>query len=148
MAPSSHRFRGFSLIEIVIALGIFSFAVVGIIGLMSVGISESALAKRDTMLASMVKRVIADISANPAKIADATNIAPYFFSYYGQLDSGETPLDAKDRYYRCDVKIAKPSTPWDQKPLPLTYATITFKWPEGAPEKQKQTATFETTFAQ
>ncbi|MEM1158061.1 MAG: hypothetical protein AAGH72_07380 [Verrucomicrobiota bacterium] len=54
---------GFSLVEIVLALGIISFALVGILGLFPVALDTAKDSKAETIIAFIGQSIIADITA-------------------------------------------------------------------------------------
>jgi len=65
----------FSLIEIVLALGIISFALVGIMGLFPVALKSALESQRETRAAYIARQLFSDLSTNPAFVASGTNIS-------------------------------------------------------------------------
>jgi uncharacterized protein (TIGR02598 family) len=59
------RRRGFSLIEIVLALGIISFALVGILGLFPVAVNAAADSQHETQAALIARSIFDQIEATP-----------------------------------------------------------------------------------
>lgn len=59
------RSSGFTLIEVVLALAVISFAVVALLGLLSVSAGSSRSASEDTVIASMSRQVIAEMRSKP-----------------------------------------------------------------------------------
>lgn len=74
--------RGFSLIEVVIAMGIFVFAVVPVIGLVSSGMKNMRQSMDDSIKADILKNVVAQIQATPYTNITASN---YYFTDQGVL---------------------------------------------------------------
>lgn len=62
---SRNSSRGFSLIEIVLALGVVSFALVSMLGLLQVALDSDSSAGRDTTVAAMSGYVLNDLRAVP-----------------------------------------------------------------------------------
>lgn len=56
---------GFSLIEVVIALGITTFAITTILAMMPIGLTALREAMDDTMEARMIRKVSADLQMSP-----------------------------------------------------------------------------------
>jgi uncharacterized protein (TIGR02598 family) len=56
-----HRKSAFSLIEVVLALGIISFAIVGIIGMMPVAVKSAGDSMRETDATLIARRVFAEL---------------------------------------------------------------------------------------
>ncbi|MEA3212476.1 MAG: hypothetical protein QOE70_5533 [Chthoniobacter sp.] len=76
MLQSSQRAvsRGFSLIEVVLAIGIVAFAVVAILGLLAVGSDQFRVALDNTVCSQIAQRVINDaLQADFKTLADAKN---------------------------------------------------------------------------
>jgi type II secretory pathway pseudopilin PulG len=62
--PRHHSFRSenaFSLIEVVMALGIISFALVAILGLMPVGVQSAMDSQRETQVALIARSIFTDL---------------------------------------------------------------------------------------
>jgi len=59
------RVRAFSLVEVVIALGITTFAITAIMTMMPVGLSTLRSAMDDTMTARMIRKVSSDLQMTP-----------------------------------------------------------------------------------
>lgn len=73
-----HSYRdGFSLVEIVMALGIISFAIVGIMGLFPVAMRSALESQRETRAAQIAQQIFSDLRAgrpSSTYIAIQTNI--------------------------------------------------------------------------
>lgn len=61
-APSS---RGFSLVEVVLALGIISFVLVAIFGLFPVGYKNAQESRRETRAAYLAEQILNDLRSSP-----------------------------------------------------------------------------------
>ncbi|KAH0534008.1 hypothetical protein FGG08_007385 [Glutinoglossum americanum] len=79
------RSRGFSLVEISIALGVFAFAILGVFGLLGVALDTSTESQRDSSLASVIRTVDSDIrSATDASTLAALSSTPRYFDIVGK----------------------------------------------------------------
>jgi len=155
--------QGFSLIEIVLALGIISIGLVAILGLVATSMTSSKDSKDDTNVALMLQAVNAQLQAqlrsqlgpagynafyNNTNYSEGDNTADYFFDVSGNLirdtsgnivttasniPSGTVPL------YSCTVKIKDPANFPSTLKLSnppdggLVFIQLDFAWPYGAP---------------
>jgi uncharacterized protein (TIGR02598 family) len=60
--------RGFSLIEIVIAIGIIAFAIVGIMGLFPVAMRSALESQRETRAAVIAQQIFSDLQVNSGTV--------------------------------------------------------------------------------
>lgn len=60
--------RGFSLVEVVLALGIIAFAIVGVIGMMPVAVKSAGDSMRETDATLIAKGIIAAIQAGEGPV--------------------------------------------------------------------------------
>lgn len=110
----------FSLTEVVIALGIVTFTLVAILGLMGVGINASRQSSDDTVLAAMTSYVLGELRGSGA-------MSNSFF-----FDQGGAPLgNGTNAIYRCE---AAPSAP-EISGLSTNFRKVrlVFTWPASAP---------------
>ena len=72
------RLSGFSLVEVTIALGIFAFAVLGLMGMLPIALQTHRDAKLDTVLAQIKQRLAAEVlltdGANLANLSENVKI--------------------------------------------------------------------------
>ena len=76
--PSLRRSGGFSLVEVAMALGIFAFAIIPIIGMMGTGLSVS----KDSIESSMLSQIFRQTEACAA--TNTNNTGTLYFSSYGE----------------------------------------------------------------
>jgi len=147
--PADLRRGGFSLIEVVLALGLVSFALLPMIGVLSVALGVSSSAGDDTALAAMSAQVLADLRAapfdalgNPApsQVALPATTLPatltdsvYYFTSDGVLITATNAATSPVVLYKCDVsKVPDPGT---QAPNGGIYNRVmlqlSFSWPPG-----------------
>jgi len=134
--------RGFSLVEVAIALGIVSFVLVALLGLLSTGMTAGKQSAEDVVVAVMAKTVFSDLRTN-----SYASLQNYSNSRYFQYAGGEVST-SNGAYFVCQVKTAAHAS----DPLSgLTDAgnavrvTLNFSWPVGAATSNEEV--FETTLA-
>ena len=100
--------KAFSLIEVVIALGIFSFAIVAILGLFSISLASSRESSDDTRSAAMVSQVVDALRAKPFEELQTSLTASnalFMFDQEGALLTGTgSPT------YQCTVRTTSESS--------------------------------------
>jgi len=144
--------RGFSLVETVIAVGIFAFAIVAIFGLLTAALRSNKDAASDTALAQMAETAVnvlrtqpfASFATNTAYSANNTS-ASYYFDIAGQLarTSSNTPATApqSDSLYSCSVqRMSTSSTNFYQ-------IRLIFKWPISAASTNQKTSIINASVA-
>lgn len=129
--------QGFSLIEIVLALGIVSFAIVGIMGLFPVAMKSAQESQRETRAAQIARRIFDELqslpSTNTALIRGASitnlsdriqninlaNSATYVLGYDEQgvglpntitPPAFRSPINVTGIFYAAEVQIAPSAT--------------------------------------
>lgn len=104
--PPRNRIRGFTLVEVVIALGIISFALVALIGLLPVGLDTFRRAVDATTTSQIAQELLS--SATHAKYSALGQMAgtPYYFDDQGKSGTG---IDATNYVYRADVAVSTSS---------------------------------------
>lgn len=125
------RQSGFSLVEITLALGIVTVGIVAMLGILSASMTSNTDSTRDTVMASMSRRLLGDLRAFPfddlwsatpwdpkdlpknrTTMSPVANDTRYFFKRDGSLlqDSLGRPLGAQaaqndpGAFYECLVK--------------------------------------------
>jgi uncharacterized protein (TIGR02598 family) len=68
--------RGFSIIEVVIALGICSFVIVAILGMFSGGVRTEADASGELNAANLAELIVSEYRANPTSQTNSMNMKP------------------------------------------------------------------------
>lgn len=140
------KISAFSLIEIALAMGIASFALVAMMGLLSVSLESSKAATDDTVLATMANGIMGDLRRQPFDEAKdyIENATPpvAFFDVCGKrlrdkvsgMDMNSSSALANGAIYKC-TQAAQP----DQDTLAADGITanmlrtkLTFVWPASA----------------
>ncbi len=63
MAKATYRVRGFSLVEVVLALGVVAFALLAILGVFPVGLTTQHLAQDDTRAAQIAADIFSSVAS-------------------------------------------------------------------------------------
>jgi uncharacterized protein (TIGR02598 family) len=113
--------RAFSLIEVVLAIGILAFAITAMMGLLTVAMQSDKASSSDTAIAAMSRQVFNSLKAMPyASLPTGTN---YYF------DADGTECAPSGALYECAVTLK------DDPNLAAGNAKqvkMTIKWPYGA----------------
>lgn len=137
----------FSLVEVVIAIGLVSFALLALVGLLVTGLKSSRESGEDTSLAFCTETTQALLRAEGfAEVSTTTAYAPgdstpdFFFDSSGNLqaDSAGVPLDIQnaDSLYGCIVTRSAPLQ--SQATTNLLVCQLKFTWPLAAPATNRQ----------
>lgn len=137
------KHSGFSLIELVVAIGVISFAIVGTFGLVSVAIQTSKDSADDLALSLMTEAAVTMIRSagyDQALSAFPTgNSTSFFFDRDGNLSVENTGLpstNAKpDSIFGCTISI-QTTTP--NLPKEMMLLQLRFTWPLTAPDANRQ----------
>lgn len=119
--------KGFSLVEVVLAIGILSFAILALIGLFSVGMAADQDAAEDTAFASMVSQVMGHVR-NEARRGMAGLPADYQFDISMQSVAASDP----EAFYDCRLAYSN-VTGFPEVSPHLKMAVLTFTWPASVP---------------
>lgn len=87
--PKSSSGRGFTLAEVVIAIGVISFALVAIIGVLPVGLASGRLATQETRANHLAEEVFSTLRSQPFTSVSLSSLA----------SPGTIDLSAENRIY-------------------------------------------------
>ncbi|CAN5452969.1 hypothetical protein BH09VER1_BH09VER1_36210 [soil metagenome] len=148
--------QAFSLVEVTIALGVFAFAIISLVGLLSVGLQTERLAHQDTAISNIVSYVLSDLrgSKYATITGDTTNVTKTNFTRWYQFDadgafllSGTTtasPAAQASSFYLCTAQGVQVLSP---KRMAVT-STIQFPFTTPAvPVANRQKQIFVTSIA-
>ena len=97
------RLSGFSLVEVTIALGIFAFAVLGLMGMLPIALQTHRDAKLDTVLAQIKQRLAAEVLlTDGANLANLSTIEKKFDVEGRELASNAPDIDI---VYRAKIAL-------------------------------------------
>jgi uncharacterized protein (TIGR02598 family) len=122
---SDSRAAAFSLIELVLALGVAAFCLTAILGLLPVGVQTNRNASSQTAASNIIAIVMSDLRTTPAATITSPEFAitfdaekTLFFDGSGQA----SPSLSTDSRYRLNVT-------WNSAPAGLHYAVLKATWP-------------------
>lgn len=128
---------GFSLVEVVLAIGIVVFCLLAIVGLFSVGQTASRRATDQTSLAAAAFQVMSKTRSLPNPTATT-----YYFNRQGQA----TNLASAN--YVCDVSLGTvPTTEMADISTNLTRVKMQFTWPASIASNRPYTNIFYATLS-
>jgi uncharacterized protein (TIGR02598 family) len=128
---------------VTLALGIFAFAIVAILGLLSASLNSDRGANSDSALTRMAETTVSQLRSQGFRRIHTNSIysppvtAPqYYYDNLGQLALNATGIPAtaplSNSVYSCTItRKASASTNLD-------YLTLEFRWPLSAPEARRQ----------
>jgi uncharacterized protein (TIGR02598 family) len=115
----------FSLVEVVLALGVATFCLIAVVGLMPVGVQTNRNAAFQTAATNIMAAIVADLRTTPAAAATSPQFAITFgtdktlyFDASGQASASVGP----DSRYRLSIT-------WNSAPTGLNYADLKVTWP-------------------
>ncbi len=134
------RSTAFGLVEIAMCLGIVSFVLLALLGLLSVGIGAGKSSREDTFAAGLGVNILADL-----KTVDYANLPPSSVTYY-TYDGAATNIPS-GAYYQCTTEALASTMPQTNAQSFSKRVKIEIVWPLTAPAAQRQTNLFETHLA-
>jgi uncharacterized protein (TIGR02598 family) len=151
-APSA-KSRGFSLAEVVMALGLFAFCVVAIVGLLGVGLGATRSVANECAAVNIAESIYGGWQAqqDPTKPLTVTNLftnlpplagtssRDLYFDGSGVQVAGSAE-GAFEVRYAVSSGVAIPN-----QPLASTLQ-LDFRWPPGAPTNAAQTRSYTRIF--
>ncbi len=125
MKSGDSRTAAFSLVELVLALGIVAFCLFAVFGLMPVGMQTNRNATSQTAATNIIAAIVADLRTTPAAATTSPQFAITFgtdktlyFDASGQASISLSP----DSRYQLNIK-------WNSAPTGLHYADLKVTWP-------------------
>ncbi len=139
--PKNTARSAFSLVEITLALGIASFSLVSVLGLLPIGLSNARSATNQTAAMNLVTDLAADVRATPAgtpqsprfKI-DVSTLNQQQTLYFNDLGTASASLGGDARYKAVIKAVWQPSSN-------ETLTRIKISWP---PQASSQNDSVET----
>ncbi|MEA3209582.1 MAG: hypothetical protein QOE70_2639 [Chthoniobacter sp.] len=99
---------GFTLVEIVLALGIISFGLVALVGLLAVSLDSSRSSDQDTMIASMARQVTTTLRERPFdKLKSGGSSDIFYFDAEGRALPAATPEARQGAVYQCTAILTR-----------------------------------------
>ena len=133
--------HAFSLVELVIALGVAAFCLIAVFGLMPVGMQTNRNATSQTAATNIIAGIVADLRATPAAATTSPQFGITFGTdktlYFDTSGQASTSLSTDSRY--------RLSITWNSAPTGLHYAALKVTWPAAAdPEVTTPNGSVET----
>lgn len=118
------RTAGFSLVEVVLSIGIVAFAFVAMFGLIPAGLSTFRQAVENSLGSQIVQRLINEAQQTDFTTLIAAPTGPLrFFD-----DQGNEVTSIQDSIYSAEVTVTAPTTlPNTSTPATTSLATVTVK---------------------
>jgi uncharacterized protein (TIGR02598 family) len=120
--------KGFSLVEITLALGVMAICLLAVLGLLPIASNTNRLAAADTAAASIAAAVLADIRATPRTAPSSTQFAVSFGAnsiLFFDAEGQSTTTVNNTSIYRADVTF--PINPSGAKAA--TFVHVKVSWP-------------------
>jgi uncharacterized protein (TIGR02598 family) len=125
MKSGNSRAAAFSLVELVLALGVVAFCLYAVFGLMPVGMQTNRNATSQTAATNIIAAIVADLRTTPAAVTTSPQFAITFGTnktlYLDASGQASTSLSPDSRY-QLNIK-------WNSAPTGLYYADLTVTWP-------------------
>jgi uncharacterized protein (TIGR02598 family) len=125
--------KAFSMVEVVLALGIMSFCIIALIGLFSVGVNTSKESAEEMLAAHIMQSLLTTRRAAPDKDLDATFPLPKILSDDAKSDilldaNGNITTTLSSARYRFSYRITGTSS----NVAPITVVYLRLAWPAQA----------------
>ncbi|XHR30632.1 MAG: Verru_Chthon cassette protein B [Chthoniobacteraceae bacterium] len=146
-APSQQQ--GFSLIEVSVAIGIVSFSMLAILGLLPVGLNTVHDSLVQGATAGIAQQIQADLQQIAFNSANAFNIQSISSSSYYYSDDG-IPANATDAYYKASFTVNNPTFGENNSVFNTTNAQnviVTLLYPIRAPAAGQKSCVFSLLIA-
>jgi uncharacterized protein (TIGR02598 family) len=95
MKVNYHRSFAFSLVEVALALGLVTYCLVAVSGLLSIGISSDQISNQQTVVSNLVKAVISDLHATSVNTGTSSFLTSPQFGFQipnaGQVNAVSSP---------------------------------------------------------
>ena len=115
----------FSLVEVVLALGVAAFCLIAVVGLMPVGVQTNRNAAFQTAATNIMAAIVADLRTTPAAATTSPQFAITFGTdktlYFDASGQASASLSPESRY-QLNVR-------WNSAPTGLQYADLKVTWP-------------------
>jgi len=142
--PAHKNALAFSLVEVAIAVGIFAFAIVAVVGLLAVTVNSDKGAATDAVLARLTTTTVSKIRGMGfGAVKTNTSFSPgdQNVDFYYDNQGSPTTLAAGNAIFGCEV------TRKDTASINLYLLNLKFRWPLAAPSDQQQTRDVTATIA-
>lgn len=145
----ARRPRAFSLVEVVLAIGVVSFAMMAVLGTLPVGLKSSQESRGQVATANIARQIQGELQqisfrADSADTLTMQNLAdtPFYFTLEG------TRTEASQAYYVASFAVTGVSLPGlSIDPANARRVTVTVSHPADAPPQDRQESVFSLLLA-
>lgn len=136
---------GFSLVEVAIAMGIISFALVALLGLLSVGVRAGKDSHDDTMAAEISRVAFSEWKSGTNNFSMGDSTMTNYYTYDAKRLSGA----GSSAYFECLILNTTHSInlPGLTNGANVRRIRLELSWPVGAAASNRDRQIFETTVA-
>jgi uncharacterized protein (TIGR02598 family) len=125
VAACNSKPAGFSLVEIVLALGVVAFCLIAVVGLMPVGVQINRNASSQTAATNIMATIVSDLRTTPAAATTSPQFGITFGTdktlYFDASGQASTSLSPASRY-QLNIR-------WNSAAPGLYYADLKATWP-------------------
>jgi uncharacterized protein (TIGR02598 family) len=122
--------RAFSLVEIVMALGIASFVLLSLLGLSSLTLNQTQQSKRDILWMNMAQGVSTELRT--AKWDDLAGMTTFYFDA-----DGKRQTNAPGAFYKVEAKRTSMRPPGMPSDVEMESVNLILSWPADAVNPQQ-----------
>jgi uncharacterized protein (TIGR02598 family) len=101
----SRALHGFSLVEVVLALGVVSIAIVSLLGLLSISTGSSRLSDEDTVIAAIARQVDTELRNSPASPFSPSSGFKSGDIWYFDNEGHRLTTDVVKAIYQCQINL-------------------------------------------
>jgi len=134
--------RAFSLVEVAMALGIISFALLALMGLVVVGLDAGRTSQDDTTVAALARKVLTELNDTHSY----NELVAMGTSQRHWTSDGDATSNPGEFYYQCDITVSPPGSAVHGVSSQASQLLLRFTWPYGQSPTQNEQA-FTTTLA-
>jgi uncharacterized protein (TIGR02598 family) len=142
MNPLSFRGRGgFSLIEVALALGIVSFALIPVMSMLPVGLATIQGSMNQTVTTSIAQQLRGELQEASFSSLQTLTTTPYYYTVEGIATVSSDP----NAYYKVTFAVSNTTIPgggsFDNTNAAQTV-TVTANYPQSAPTTSQKSSVF------
>jgi len=124
--------QAFSLVEIVMALGIASFVLLSLLGLSSLTLNQTQQSKRDILWMNMAQSISTELRS--AKWDDLGSMSTFYFDV-----DGKRQTNAPGAFYKVEAKRTGTRPPGVPSDAEMECVNLVLSWPADAVKPQQTT---------
>lgn len=122
--------RGFSLVEVAIAMAILAVGMVGVMALLPVGLDSARQVYNETSAASLARSVLADLQIKNSGIPPGQTLQDEI--WHATMEGVRTNISNPPAFFRISVKwVGSQGTTFSNQPV-STRGFVTLQWPLAA----------------